>query len=280
MMNTVREKKFRRALMVALFHPLNQSIRKMLLELRSASEESNLHLKFSELATETFVHNPFRQALLDLLLHGSDRFVLLVSLLIESTLRSDISSCNCFLSGVFERTYDDEGNCSENIPSPDEGIEAVAAVLEPLVLLRIWDGSNECTSLESIILETPVKELPGGSTSVVHSNNLANDLDAEASPAPKSVPDKDYKREMNEYAYGCEIVAPVASRCRGGSADMVFGNEVNDTGVIDDAIAVSDLTFLDRFNEPAERPGLIEALHGVLLSAHKHSLTTLQVHYK
>lgn len=265
--------------MVALFHPLNQSTRKTLLELGRGSEEINLHLKFNELSTERNIHNPFRHALLELLHHGTDRFVLLVSLLIESTVRPEIASCNSFLSGVFEKSYDDEGNCTENIPSPEEGIEAVAAVLEPLILLKIWDGSDESTSLDSVILETPVKELPEEKTKVLHSNNLANDLDAEAtSPVKSESGVKDYKKEMREYAYGCEIATPVASRGRGGSADMIFHNsQNNETPRIDDAIAVVDLAFLDRFHDLIDKKGLIEALHGVLLSAHKHSLTTLQV---
>jgi hypothetical protein len=266
-MNTMREKKIRRALAVALFHPLNQSARKTAL----MSSESSA--------------NPYRLALLDLLREGNDRFVLLVSLLIESTLRPDINSCHCFLTGIFEKTYDDEGNCHENVRSLQEGVEAVAAVFAPILLLKIWDG-NQGTPVLSEPLTDPL-ESNDQSQEVPSTNNLMSDLDAEAtagyssSPPPPSgnskpskANTKDYKKEMNEYAYGCEVSTPIASRGRGGSDDFT-------SQVIDDAATVAELIDLDRLilsdTGIAQSKGLIESLLGVLLSAHKHSLTTLQV---
>lgn len=79
---------------------------------------------------------------------------------------------------------------------------------------------------------------------------------------------------MNEYAYGCEVSTPIASRGRGGSDDFT-------SQVIDDAATVAELIDFDRLilsdTGIAQSKGLIESLLGVLLSAHKHSLTTLQV---
>jgi hypothetical protein len=224
--------------------------------------------------------NPHRAALLDILHHGNDRFVLLVSLLIEGTLRPDINSCQCFLTGVFEKTYDDEGNCHENIRPPKEGVEAVAAVLEPIILLKIWDGSND-TAVFKGPLADPIEQPHGNAPSThLNSNNLMSDLDAEATPSSLSplgatsksskAKTKDYKQEMNEYAYGCEVSTPVASRGRGGSDDF-------SSHVIDDALTVTELMILDRLHDTHSK-GLIESLLGVLLAAQKHSLTTLQVH--
>jgi hypothetical protein len=286
LMNTMRDKKMRRALTVALFHPLNQSTRKSLLSI--GLSETNLKTHYEKLWESSDTHNPIRAALLDILQHGSDRFVVLVALLVESTIRQDINSCNGFLSGVFEKTYDEEGNCVEQTRSPEEGIEAVASVLEPIILLKIWDGNNEATVTDGIILETPEKfneDMKASVVDLVSTNNLRGDLDAEATTASssssltqtKTEKKKDYKREMNEYAYGCEMATPIATRGRGGSDDITFRILDPSDATIDDAIAVVDLTMLDQFVEKSDKPGLIDSLLGVLFSAHNYSLTTLQV---
>jgi hypothetical protein len=286
LMNTMRDKKMRRALTVALFHPLSQSTRQSLISLRSS--ETHLQPHYEKLWEGSDTQNPIRVALLDILQNGSDRFVVLVALLVESTIRQDVNSCNGFLSGVFEKTYDEEGNCVENTRPPEEGIEAVASVLEPIILLKIWDGDNEATVTDGIVLESPEKSIGDMKSSIncsVPSNNLMNDLDAEAATTSSSPSllsqakseKKDYKREMHEYAYGCEVAAPIATRGRGGSDDFTHRFLDPNDATIDDAIAVVDLAMLDHFVEKSNKNGLIDSLLGVLCSAHKYSLTTLQV---
>jgi hypothetical protein len=146
MFRTVKEKRLRRSLSVALFHPTSKARRLHFInahQSQNQSQSSSENAIVSELTVDSEVigvatciapgaANPFRAVLIELMKCGKDRFALMSSLVIESFIRQDLTACAPFLQ------------LWNSLPSDSDGIEATKSVVELFQMLNIWvvDGNS------------------------------------------------------------------------------------------------------------------------------------------
>jgi hypothetical protein len=144
MFRTVKEKRLRRSLSVALFHPTSKARRLHFINARqNQSQSSSENAIVSALTVDSGVigvatciapgaANPFRAVLIELMKCGKDRFALMSSLVIESFIRQDLTACAPFLQ------------LWNSLPSDSDGIEATKSVVELFQMLNIWvvDGNS------------------------------------------------------------------------------------------------------------------------------------------
>ena len=280
----MKEKRLRRSVSVALFHPLSQESR-----LRQVSSSTEGESDASASAAPTSERcNPYRRALLKLLTCGKDRFAMMGCLLIENFVRQDLSSCSTF----FEASTIDE-----------QGVEACASVMDLLKVLNIWDISTEDSALLVPVESGNIREMlaemklrdanmpiaPEGAVS--RSNDLTDSMNAEeeevgvdhsggreevcsgreAEVNEVEGEEKDFRAEMEEYTYGSAEVDQVASRGRGGSVDLDGCNHVGD------ALTVAAMQSLEGGNRGERGDGLVMTLFNILNKPSGYSLAVLQV---
>jgi hypothetical protein len=233
---------------------------------------------------------------------GSDRLVLLTTLLIDSVLRHEFSSCESFFFPSPPSHNDDGDSATDPTNANNEdlnGYLATASVLEPINLLGLWDvPTDPLRAVESIGI--PVDGTVSSQCGVTKfpSNDLMNAFEAEANEnepqrgLSAAKMDSTYKDEMDKYSYGCEQADRVATRGRGGSDDFSpashdlspNGNEHQNQDELFDAytISVSDMYRLEHLSTPSphetgEIPALIPTLLSILRTAQLHSLAVTQV---